>query len=862
MLGTSASLTISPVTSNDFGSYYVIVTNGSETVTSPVAQLSAFSSIAWDGVSGPWGTAANWSTSPDAATPNPANAPASNDLVVFNINPVDQSTIVTLGANQATAGMIFNNTGSTTFRNNDSGTTARSLTLGSAGITLQPGAGAVSFNETPATYGTSNLVIDTPQTWSNQSSSPLTIAGNSATAITVNQALEIGGSGNTVIANLAYLAGNGGITKTGSGTLTVGNNAGAAGNTRFTIDSLRGGDFRMEAGTLVISPTQYFTLGESTGGNASASYTQTGGSASYTGSTGLYIGNWTGGSNNTSTFTVTGGSFTQNNNITYVGRQTGSGTNTGNLVIGGGETSASFNSPTISLGGAAANSINTGNLTLSSNGTLVTGLINRPGGSANLTFAGGTLQVRPGTTPGSTLLANVLNTARIKNNGAAIDTNSINITIAQDLADFPSHNGPLTKTGPGTLTLSGANTYTGSTTVSNGSLVLAATGKLTLRPTANNTSNKLTGPATATIDGNLHLDLTSTALAHGNAWTLVDAATKSFGTTFTLTSTLAIPFTESANVWTASEAGRTWTFRESTGTLSLAIPTPFTNWIDTFTTIPSDQRNPTGDPDNDGSNNLYEFAFDGDPSSASDRGKIHLLTEDAAGSPAGKDLVLTLAVRQNAPAFTGSPSPESTVDGITYRIEGSTMLETFNSPVAIIPPLIPGNLPPPRIRLLLSQFHTRKFQRSCGQRLSACPGRCEPRTIVKANLRLVVKIAQDYSGYGMPLSDLISEGDIGIMNAGFMGSRVLCWLFHRQHQSHAPEQAAEVLFRGHRDGALALRISIHRLEFHLVAVEPHDADEFLPLPVNLVLINPHAADWPATPPLASRQRRWSRRSLA
>ncbi|MCW1886327.1 RNA polymerase sigma factor RpoD/SigA [Luteolibacter flavescens] len=37
--------------------------------------------------------------------------------------------------------------------------------------------------------------------------------------------------------------------------------------------------------------------------------------------------------------------------------------------------------------------------------------------------------------------------------------------------------------------------------------------------------------------------------------------------------------------------------------------------------------------------------------------------------------------------------------------------------------------------------------------------------MIKANLRLVVKIAQDYSGYGLPISDLISEGNIGLMKA-------------------------------------------------------------------------------------------------
>ncbi len=35
--------------------------------------------------------------------------------------------------------------------------------------------------------------------------------------------------------------------------------------------------------------------------------------------------------------------------------------------------------------------------------------------------------------------------------------------------------------------------------------------------------------------------------------------------------------------------------------------------------------------------------------------------------------------------------------------------------------------------------------------------------MIKANLRLVVKIARDYEGYGVPLLDLISEGNIGLM---------------------------------------------------------------------------------------------------
>jgi RNA polymerase primary sigma factor len=37
--------------------------------------------------------------------------------------------------------------------------------------------------------------------------------------------------------------------------------------------------------------------------------------------------------------------------------------------------------------------------------------------------------------------------------------------------------------------------------------------------------------------------------------------------------------------------------------------------------------------------------------------------------------------------------------------------------------------------------------------------------MIRANLRLVVKIAGDYSGYGVSMSDLVSEGNIGLMKA-------------------------------------------------------------------------------------------------
>ena len=60
--------------------------------------------------------------------------------------------------------------------------------------------------------------------------------------------------------------------------------------------------------------------------------------------------------------------------------------------------------------------------------------------------------------------------------------------------------------------------------------------------------------------------------------------------------------------------------------------------------------------------------------------------------------------------------------------------------------------------------------------------------MIKANLRLFVKIAQDYSNYGLPLADLISEGNIGLMKAverfdpekgGKLSTYAAWWIRHR-----------------------------------------------------------------------------------
>ena len=58
---------------------------------------------------------------------------------------------------------------------------------------------------------------------------------------------------------------------------------------------------------------------------------------------------------------------------------------------------------------------------------------------------------------------------------------------------------------------------------------------------------------------------------------------------------------------------------------------------------------------------------------------------------------MTIAVRSGTPAFTGSPSPSASHDGVTYTIEGSTTLGSFTAsvtPVATVVPPAPNETAP------------------------------------------------------------------------------------------------------------------------------------------------------------------------
>ena len=163
----------------------------------------------------------------------------------------------------------------------------------------------------------------------------------------------------------------------------------------------------------------------------------------------------------------------------------------------------------------------------------------------------------------------------------------------------------VSKSGTGTLTLGGANTYNGNTTVVAGALTISSSGELRFYPAANGVSNKLTGTGAANLSGSLSLNLAAAAVAHGNAWTLVDVTTRSYSLAGISSVNPALVFTRSSGVWTAVDGNRIWTFTESNGVLSLAL-TAAGGYI-TWSATHAGNGDPGADSDSDGVKNGIEY---------------------------------------------------------------------------------------------------------------------------------------------------------------------------------------------------------------------------------------------------------------
>ena len=244
----------------------------------------------------------------------------------------------------------------------------------------------------------------------------------------------------------------------------------------------------------------------------------------------------------------------------------------------------------------------------------------------------------------------------------------------------------------GKLDLAGFNQEVSAITVTQTSgtytneITSATPAVLTVNLAANTTySGRLTGSLTLAKSGAATLSLTSaTALATTNSVHL-DAGVLNLSSSHTITALRINGVWQPSGTYNSANSSS-----RISGAGSLIVttsgPTAFGAWIDTFPTLSTDQKLPTADPDNDGQSNLAEFAFAGNPTSPADIGQRQLRTTDA-NNDSLPDLTLTLEVRAGTTFTADGPDLVSPpVDDITYRIEGSTDLSAFSSPVTEVTP--------------------------------------------------------------------------------------------------------------------------------------------------------------------------------
>jgi fibronectin-binding autotransporter adhesin len=269
-----------------------------------------------------------------------------------------------------------------------------------------------------------------------------------------------------------------------SGTVFVnGGTLNAANSTFFNIGVATGTGTLNISGGQVTSGLSYLGFGTATGRvtmtggtwNASDLFVGAGGNSSLDLSGGnLFSGTSIVGAASVSSATVTGGTWTGSNGL-FVGYS-----GTGTLTLGG---SGLVNTGTLVLGDYTTDSLGTLNLgTGAAGGVLQTALVTTGTGSGAINFNGGTLRA---TANQANFLAGFdSNDVSLRAGGAFIDSNGFSVGIGTVL----SGTGGLTKLGSGTLTLTGANSYTGGTTVSAGTLFQGTSGAF-----VNNTAYTVNG---------------------------------------------------------------------------------------------------------------------------------------------------------------------------------------------------------------------------------------------------------------------------------------------------------------------------------------------------------------------------------
>ena len=384
----------------------------------------------WSGSKGPLWTANNGVTgnftSDQAGTHFLATYPAANTTVYFTGNGATNLS-TSLGQTFDIDGLTFLSTsGSASIGG------AGQLTLESGGITVQSGNGGV-------TLGMSALVLDSSQTWTNNSANPLNVTAPLSGA----GALTLAGSGTVALpggANIGDLTVNNGVLDLHGANSTVGALSGGPNGTVTTYTAsatliVAGGDNGVYQGKLVDGGSgQALAVRESGSGilNLSGSNTYSGGTTVNSGT--LQAGSASAFGSGGLTFTTSAATLDVN------------GQNVGNALFNNGATNMTFmnSSPTAGTISSGFNAANAGgfvvsNFTVAGSGEIVwTGAVNRTASGGTVTVSSGALDVTgTGTSAGMDYYVNggTLVMGRT-NNGQAVS----NLTINDGLATYDPNN--------------------------------------------------------------------------------------------------------------------------------------------------------------------------------------------------------------------------------------------------------------------------------------------------------------------------------------------------------------------------------------------------------------------------------------
>ncbi|MEO5714863.1 MAG: autotransporter-associated beta strand repeat-containing protein [Luteolibacter sp.] len=221
----------------------------------------------------------------------------------------------------------------------------------------------------------------------------------------------------------------------------------------------------------------------------------------------------------------------------------------------------------------------------------------------------------------------------------------------------------VTKDGSGTWTLSGANTYTGSTTVAAGTLSIA--------------QPALADAATVSVATDALLNLTHSATDTVDRF-FIGGVEQAAGTWGSLTSSAAHK--------TARITG-TGILLATNGAAS-----GYNTWASSFGLDPLTDGAAGFDKDLDGYNNVTEYVLGGSPISGSNNPKIYsLIADSSADGDALNEQIMTIAVPVGTPVFSaGAPASTATFETFGIAIRGSTDLASFPVTVTPVNPIITG----------------------------------------------------------------------------------------------------------------------------------------------------------------------------